>query len=172
MHIVAEARAQFQRLRADVGVTLSEIEGDGVRISALQSGGAAERAGLRVGDVVDHVNFKETDDVDDFNQALTSILAGDSVPFEIRRDGTHLTVVVQTGARGMSADQLRLLRATASGHVDDADAKERRNTRDHAVTSLSLGTTIEHDEEHDQVTVMIHSAIHEFLLSLTSHLMF
>jgi len=145
--VVASARARFGTLTPDVGLALEADPAsapapapaageaaaaptapaaspplpEGVRVLRVTAGGAAATAGIRPGDLIIYVNFKETPTNALFADALASILPGDSVPFQISRDGSRRTVVVQAGASGLTSAQLRDLRRLASGLTNDHD---------------------------------------------------
>jgi serine protease Do len=69
----------------------------GAEISSLEAGEAAERAGLRVGDVVVAVDAVAIANADDFITTLARHQPGDRVRFTIYRDRQRRDVTVQLG---------------------------------------------------------------------------
>ncbi|MBQ3103598.1 MAG: trypsin-like peptidase domain-containing protein [Oscillospiraceae bacterium] len=65
---------------------------EGVYIFSVDKGGAAEEAGLRVGDVITMVDDLEIKSLEDLTAAKKSYSAGDKVTLKIYRDGDYLTV--------------------------------------------------------------------------------
>ena len=83
---------------------------EGSIISNIESGSPAEKAGLKVGDVIVKVGAAKIKNNQDVVFAVRSHLAGEKVPFEIYRDGKKQTVTVtlaeikdsKTGVTGKS----------------------------------------------------------------------
>src|SRR5688572_8784135 len=82
--------------RAVLGINLGtqdDAAGGGVTVVSVSPGGAAERAGLKAGDVLTEINgkaLKADDDLSAREQLLTAmrkVKAGDSVAVSYRRDG-------------------------------------------------------------------------------------
>ena len=61
----------------------------GVLVSAVESGGAAERAGIRTGDVIIKVGEKAVTSLKDLNAVKKSYKAGDTVTVTVNRNGTE-----------------------------------------------------------------------------------
>jgi type II secretory pathway component PulC len=81
--------------RAVLGINLGtkdEAKGDGVEIVSVSPGGAAERAGLKAGDVLTEINGKALKSQGDESareqllEAMRKVNAGDSVALSYRRD--------------------------------------------------------------------------------------
>jgi putative serine protease PepD len=101
---VDEARSIAQQLirtgRAThpvIGVQATTVGGDGkgprgARVSVLVSGGAAKRAGVRVGDVITRVDSRVITSVDQLVVALRTHEVGERVTLTLVRDGAKLTV--------------------------------------------------------------------------------
>ncbi|MEW6046202.1 MAG: trypsin-like peptidase domain-containing protein [Bacillota bacterium] len=96
--------------RPYIGVTLEEIDSrlarylglpdtNGALISTVQRGSPADKAGLRVYDVIRRMGEQEITSVDDVFNALDRYRPGDEVLFQIFRDGRILTVPVKMGER-------------------------------------------------------------------------
>jgi S1-C subfamily serine protease len=71
--------------------------GAGVGVVSVISGGAAERAGLRPGDVITSVGGSQTPDTTALSQALAAAQPGDKVTVTVSRDGQDRTVQVTLG---------------------------------------------------------------------------
>ncbi len=70
----------------------------GVLISSVEPGAAADRAGLRVGDVVISVNDREVEDTADLRNSLGVLRAGADVELKIIRDGKQRLVSAKVDA--------------------------------------------------------------------------
>ena len=68
-----------------LGVGLAE----GMEISAVQEGSAADRAGLQVGDVLRGIGGVALSDVDDLIAALETLRVGETATVELRRNGVR-----------------------------------------------------------------------------------
>jgi len=73
--------------------------GDGVRISGVTPGGAAEQAGLMAGDELLRFNTQPIDDLQHYSNLLREAAPGDTVSLGIRRDGRILTLDVELKSR-------------------------------------------------------------------------
>ena len=77
-----------------VGRTVGiRLETDGILISELESGGPAEQAGLRAGDVIEGVNGTEVHDCETFQSMLQSC-DGQPLTLAVERSGVDETVTV------------------------------------------------------------------------------
>lgn len=73
--------------------------GEGVRISGVTPGGAAEQAGLQAGDVLLRFNTQPIEDLQHYSDLLRAAAPGDSVALGIRRAGRILTLDVELQSR-------------------------------------------------------------------------
>ncbi len=62
----------------------------GVRVSSVEAGGAAEKAGLKAGDIIVKVDDKTITGMTDLNAAKKSHKAGDTVTVTVNRNGTEV----------------------------------------------------------------------------------
>jgi len=88
--------------RAALGTEVATVLGadgttGGVGVVAVTSGGAAERAGLRPGDVIKSVGAAQTPDTTALTQALAVARPGDEVTVTFSRAGQHRSVQVTLG---------------------------------------------------------------------------
>jgi putative serine protease PepD len=82
-----------------IGVQATTVGGDGkgprgARVSQLVGGGAAKRAGVRVGDIITRVGDRPVTSVDQLVVALRTYAIGQKVRLTLVRDGARLTVDV------------------------------------------------------------------------------
>ena len=75
-----------------LGVTVKADADGGLWVGALTEGGAAEKAGVKVGDVIKAADGKEVEDVSDLSAYLKTKRVGDEIELTIERDGETLTV--------------------------------------------------------------------------------
>jgi S1-C subfamily serine protease len=88
--------------RAAIGAEVATVLGPGgtaggVGVVAVTSGGGAERAGLRAGDVITAVGGAQTTDTTALSQALAAAEPGDTVTVTVSRDGQDRSVQVTLG---------------------------------------------------------------------------
>lgn len=95
-------------------------------------GKSADIAGLAVNDIVEQVNGRETRTKEQFKAAVSSILPGDAVPFQVERGKDILTIVVHVGTQGMTQQQISDLRRMASGMVKDSDIRAAKAAKEQA----------------------------------------
>lgn len=94
--------------RPALGVTLVDINTEqkqfmyrvdrlGVYVSSLTSGGAAEKAGIEVGDCITKIGDKEVSTSSEVKAELTKHKAGETIKITIDREGTEKTLNVTLG---------------------------------------------------------------------------
>jgi S1-C subfamily serine protease len=83
--------------RAYLGVEVATVTGGGVLVAAVQSGGPADKAGIKPGDVIVSVDGKPTPSTDALTSVLAALRLGQRVPVVIARSGKRLTVTVTLG---------------------------------------------------------------------------
>lgn len=83
-----------QNLTPDIAKALG-LEGDtGVVITRVEPGGPAAKADLRRGDVIQEVDRRSINDVEDFGQAIGEAETQNSILLLVRREGNNLFVAV------------------------------------------------------------------------------
>ncbi|MFP4632897.1 MAG: site-2 protease family protein, partial [Halobacteriales archaeon] len=82
----------------DLERTIELDASEGVRISEVEDGEAADEAGLRADDVLVSVGGREVENVNDLQEALSGTSEGDEVEVEFERDGERRTVSAVLGA--------------------------------------------------------------------------
>lgn len=94
--VARDAGAALLR-RASIGFGLGKVEGETV-IGSVKAGGAADRAGLRVGDVLLAMNDAKIGSSNELITMLRSFKGGDSITLLVRRDGEERPVSVTLDA--------------------------------------------------------------------------
>jgi serine protease Do len=97
--VVMQLREHHRIERGWLGVSVSDAEGPGVPIAAVERTGPAFRAGLRPGDVVSSVNGVHVDSSRSLIRAVAAIPPGETARLSIRRNGRDLDVPVTVGRR-------------------------------------------------------------------------
>ena len=92
----------------------------GVFVCSTEEGSAAEKAGLKLGDVITKVDDTEIKTVEDLNAAKKKYSAGDTSTLTVYRDGQTITVEITWGA--VPADQ--------QTQQDSQSAQNNNNSQD------------------------------------------
>ena len=91
---------EFDGPRPFLGVGLERVrDGGGARVDSVEENSAAERAGLREGDVIVGYNGETIGTPWDLTRAVLKSEPGDRVDLEIERDGDRQTVRAELGER-------------------------------------------------------------------------
>jgi serine protease Do len=90
---IAPARVA-RRLRGAVGLP----ERDGLLVRAVEEGSPAERAGVRVGDLIATAGGREVRDADELHEVLDSLGEADTLQLALVRGTDELTVIVAFGS--------------------------------------------------------------------------
>lgn len=91
-----QAETQRPRMpRASLGI-MPEYSADvaGIPVGGLRSGGPAEKAGIRVGDVIVKIGEKSVRTIEEYMAALGERKPGETVQVTFRRDGNETTVTL------------------------------------------------------------------------------
>jgi M6 family metalloprotease-like protein len=83
--------------RAVIGVQMIPAE-QGVKIESVTAGEPADRAGIRVGDIITKVGHADVTSQDKMREILGGFLPGDTVTVALKRGGRELKVECQLGA--------------------------------------------------------------------------
>ena len=82
-----------------IGVQIdTNFAGPGAKVASVTSGGAAESAGLKVGDIITKVNSTTIADGTQLIVTIRSFAPGDRVQVTVTRDGSSLTLPVNLTA--------------------------------------------------------------------------
>ena len=77
----------------------------GVRVGSVESGGAAEKAGLQVGDIIVKIDDKEIRSMSDLNGAKKSYKAGDTATVTVNRGGQEIELTITFDAAPEKVEQ-------------------------------------------------------------------
>jgi len=105
-HVVDELRTNGKVTRAQLGVTVQNVTSDmaqslglkqvgGVIVGSVQSGSAADRAGIKQGDVILSFNGQPVHDMNSLRNRVADTAPGSSASVVISRDGSERTVSVK-----------------------------------------------------------------------------
>ncbi len=82
--------------RAMLGVVTDEHD-KGAEISSVSKESAAEKAGLKAGDVITRIGDKKIEDPDDVSEAIHAHKPGDKVPITVLRNGKEQKLTAELG---------------------------------------------------------------------------
>ena len=105
-HVMDELRTEGQVRRAQLGVTVQQVTSDmaaslglsetrGAIVSSIESGSAAEHAGLKRGDVIVSFNGQPVTDYNALRNRVADAKPGSSASVGIMRDGAEKTLTVK-----------------------------------------------------------------------------
>ena len=128
-----------QPVTEDVGAALGLPKNRGELIRSVEAGTPADRAGVRVGDVVLRVNGQDVTPEQTLTFLVGQTKPGDAIKLDIVRDGKPLVLTATAGTRP-SADQLARLNPSE----DDADEAmpSGGNGQSDQAMSNSIGLTV------------------------------
>lgn len=90
--------------RKKLGVRIEDAENeDGAKITKVDSGSAAEKAGLKINDVLTEIDGKKVNSVSEVREQMSEIEKND-YPVKAKRNGTEMTFNIKTPKRIESAD--------------------------------------------------------------------
>ena len=117
----------------------------GALVSSLTAGGAAEKAGLRRGDVITAINGAAVKDTNGLRNEVGQMLPGTDVKVSFVRDGKEQTVTVQLGEAqraGAEAEDAGPRGAASGGRFGLAVEPLTRDTARQLGTSATSGVVI------------------------------
>ena len=104
-YMAITAGTMTEEMAAQFNIDLSE----GVFVFSVEKGGAGDKAGLRLGDIITKIDKTEISDYNDLTAAKKNYRAGDTVTLTIYRNGeymtTELTFDVQPATTGKQEDE-------------------------------------------------------------------
>jgi putative serine protease PepD len=100
--VVAALREGSTVQHAYLGVGIDDTSG-GARLGSVASGGPADQAGLRAGDVVTRVGSTKVSNGDELAAAISALKPGDKVTVVVTRDGSSHDVQVTLGTQPSEA---------------------------------------------------------------------
>lgn len=72
---------------------------EGVKVTKVGEGFAAEKAGFKVGDIILELNGEKVEGKSEFKAMLAEMAAGDSLEVKLTRDGEPMTIKLKLGKR-------------------------------------------------------------------------
>ncbi len=98
--VIAQLKATGHAKHAYLGVTTQDTESDtGAKVVSVQSGGPAEKAGIRAGDTITSIAGTQVGDATRLGAAVDGEQVGDKIAVGLERDGNAKTVTVTLGNR-------------------------------------------------------------------------
>lgn len=86
-----------QKVTLDMAASLNMNEARGVIVSQVQPGSAAERAGIRRGDVITSLNGASVNDPNSLRNQVAATQPGSQVPITLLRDGREMQIRASLG---------------------------------------------------------------------------
>lgn len=93
-----------QELTPEMAKAFGMPNGHGVAISQVEAGSPAEKAGLKVGDVITAVNGKPIEDVNTFRLEIAGFAPNTKVDLSVSRSGQNLDIPVTLGEFNLEAE--------------------------------------------------------------------
>lgn len=141
--------------RAMLGVVTDEDE-KGAKITSVSKGSAAEKAGLKAGDIIAKINGEEIDDAGDVSREVRKQKPGDKIDLTIIRDGKEQKISAELGQwKGVrvNAGNFRML---TPDHVRPFERNEEFDVRIMGALggAPKLGMSVQDDEDGKGVKVL------------------
>ena len=94
----------LQRITPDIAESLGIAKSGGALINEVEKGGPAQRAGIKVGDVIVKFDGKEIENAADLPPQAARLTPGTDVPVSVLRDGKEVSLSLKVGE--MKEDQV------------------------------------------------------------------
>ncbi|MBE6940052.1 MAG: PDZ domain-containing protein [Ruminococcaceae bacterium] len=94
-YLSINAGTMTEQMASQFGIDITE----GVFVYSVKDGGAGDKAGLRLGDVITKVEDKKITSMSDLTAAKKNYRAGDTVSMTVYRDGEYITLSVTFDAQ-------------------------------------------------------------------------
>jgi serine protease Do len=125
----------IQQLDDDIASSLGITKNDGELIAKVEPDGPAAKAGMKAGDVVTRVNGQAVTQDQTLSYLVANLKPGARVPFEVLRNGQHLTLTITLGTRPSEKE----LASLAGGDQDDGLPDEDDQSQQQQSTADSIG---------------------------------
>jgi len=125
----------IQPITDDIASSLGIPRNEGELIAKVEPDGPAAKAGFKAGDVVTRVNGQEVTPDQSLSYLVANLKPGARVPFDVLRNGQHLTLTVTLGTRPSEKE----LAARAGGDDDDGLPDEDDQSQQQQSTADSIG---------------------------------
>lgn len=116
--------AKYETVTSDLVSQKSLIATSGVYVNEVTDGGAAQKAGLEVGDVITAVNGTQVSSAEELESVLADVKAGDAVELTVDRNGKKLTLTATmddvSSVSGLSSSSSGLGSSAYGSDVDNA----------------------------------------------------
>jgi serine protease Do len=86
-----------QKITPEISESLGLKQGSGALVADVVKGGPAEKAGIKVGDIITEFDRKEIKDSSDLPAVVARVAPGTSVQVKIQREGKQLTLPITVG---------------------------------------------------------------------------
>ena len=111
-HVMTDLRTNGKVRRAQLGVTIQPVtreladslglkDAKGAIVSSVASGSAAEKAGIKRGDVIESFNCQTVTDVNSLRNRVADTPPGTAAPVVVMRDGSERTMTVRLDERSV-----------------------------------------------------------------------
>lgn len=129
---------QIQPLNEDLAESLGIKDRHGEFVQAVEAGGAAERAGLKAGDVILSVDGKDVTPDQTLSFLVANIAPGKSIPIVLIRDGKRTTVTAVVGKRP-TEEELAQRQMFDPDSQDDLDSQQQQQAPGEGIVEKALG---------------------------------
>ena len=99
-YMAITAGTMTQQMAAQYKINATE----GVFVYSVEDGGAGDKAGLKLGDVITKLNDTQITSMEDLSAAKTGFKAGDTVTLTVLRDGKEITTQLTFDAQPQTTD--------------------------------------------------------------------
>nr|WP_041686033.1 Do family serine endopeptidase [Erythrobacter litoralis] len=129
---------QIQQVSEDVADSLGLPKNRGEIVQTVVDGEAADRSGIRAGDVVLKIDGKDVTPDQTLSFLIANISPGTTVPVEVFREGSRRTLNVTVGKRP-SEEELRQSQIFSQDEDEDPDAAPEMDDSEMLADKLGLG---------------------------------
>jgi putative serine protease PepD len=88
---------------AYLGIQVSDSSNSGAKVGTVVSGGPADKAGLKAGDVIASIDGKQIANADALTAAINGYKPGDKITVGVNRNGSTKSITVTLGTRPASS---------------------------------------------------------------------
>jgi serine protease Do len=109
---------RLQELNPALAQAIGRTDDKGVLVAMVETGGPADKAGIKTGDVITHFSGKPVESGRDLSRAVAAMRPGSQAPITVFRDGKALELTVAIGQRSDS-------QPTQTGALEGTDSGKR-----------------------------------------------
>ena len=151
--IVEKLRSGQEIARGYLGVQIQPVNGDladslnlpknrGEFVQSVEPGQAADKAGIKPGDVVTRVNGKDVTSDQTLSFIVANIAPGTRIPVELFREGERRTVTLAVGKRPSDEELAQSQMFNGDGAREGDDDATRPGTSSSAALTSTLGLQV------------------------------